>query len=360
MAAALLLLAAALPRAATAHGPGLSYLDLHVDGDTVQAALDVPASELFPLLALDADEDGLAEPEDIEVNAARLSDWLIRTVRLSSGGEACRGTREGALLRDGVLVTVAATYRCPGEVQQLELKSRLLQQLGDGHTTFVRAVRGDIEAQQVLTLQASSAQLDLSRDNPWSAAGRFWLLGVEHIFTGIDHVLFLLALLLIGGSLGRIIAIATAFTVAHSITLSLAALGLVSLPSQLVESAIALSIGYVALENFAMARRRAPGEKEPLALRLRWVLTFAFGLIHGFGFAGVLGELGLPREHLVVSLAAFNLGVEAGQVAIVAAAWPLLRRAEQSDWYRPAGVRFASVGVFVIACYWFAERAFGL
>jgi hypothetical protein len=164
------------------------------------------------------------------------------------------------------------------------------------------------------------------RVSPWVFAAEFLLLGVEHIFTGYDHLLFLLALLLMSGltmtnapaergrrGLLHLLAIVTSFTVAHSITLIVAALEWVALPPRIVESGIALTIVVVSVEN--ILRRQA---------RHRWLLTFAFGLVHGFGFAHVLREIGLPRGGLILSLLSFNVGVELGQVAVVALLYPVI------------------------------------
>jgi hypothetical protein len=295
----------------------------------------------------------------VTASQAVLGTWLVGGVRMVANGRICEGTPARSELRDEQLITVRATWKCRGEVTTLDLSSRLPESLGAGHSTFVRAVRGEVTAQTLLSPDASAATLSLTSATAWDAAGRFLLLGMEHIFTGVDHVLFLLALLMLGGSLRRIIGIASAFTAAHSITLTLAALEIVkNVPSRLVESAIALSIAYVAVENYLHAPPRPPEVREPLALRLRWVLTFFFGLVHGFGFASALRETGLPQEHLPAALAAFNVGVELGQVLIIAAAWPLLARATRTTWYRPRGVQFASLGVFAVAIYWFVQRAF--
>jgi hypothetical protein len=140
----------------------------------------------------------------------------------------------------------------------------------------------------------------------------FIRLGIEHIFLGYDHIMFLLALLLLGGRFWTLVKIVTAFTIAHSITLIAAALQWVSLPSRFIETGIALSIAYVAAENFWAKRADH-----------RWIITFLFGLVHGFGFANVLTQLGLPSKGLVASLLAFNVGVEAGQVAIVSVLFPV-------------------------------------
>ncbi len=176
----------------------------------------------------------------------------------------------------------------------------------------------------------------------------FIRLGIEHIFIGIDHILFLLGLLVLGGRFWELVKIVTSFTVAHSITLILAALGWVALPTALVESAIALSIAYVAAENFVVK-----------SIDRRWLLTGFFGLVHGFGFANVLQELGLPSRGLVSSLLAFNLGVELGQVVIVAMFLPVLWLISRSA-YRTVFVWTASAIIFIFGVTWFLERAFNL
>src|SRR6185295_4124843 len=155
---------------------------------------------------------------------------------------------------------------------------------------------------------------------------------------------FLIALLLVGGGFRALVAIVTAFTIAHSVTLSLAVLDVVQLPPRLVESAIALSIAWVALENLLIAEVRG-----------RWRVTFLFGLMHGFGFASILREMHLPREGLVASLLAFNLGVEAGQLVVVALTYPLVALMERSPQRRRFVVLASSV-ILVLALWWFRER----
>lgn len=342
---------------ARAHQQGLSFLDLQVSVAEVDGALDVPAVELSHALQIDADRDGRIEREDVEAAAPAMGRWLGGAVRLVVDGRLCRPSPATPELRQE-LVTVRAHWTCDREVSKLELASRLHESLGEGHSTVVRATAGQRSAQGLLTAGSSSVSLDLGASSAWAAIGRFVLLGIEHIFTGIDHVLFLLTLILLGGSLRRVIAIATSFTAAHSITLSLAALGVVTgLSSRLVESAIAASIAWVAVENYLYALPRTDGA-DPSLLRWRWLLTFVFGLVHGFGFASALSETGLPADHLPLALASFNVGVEAGQVAIISVAWPLITRAAVRPWYRPRAVQVASLGVFSIAVYWFVQRAF--
>lgn len=190
-------------------------------------------------------------------------------------------------------------------------------------------------------------------------------LGVEHIVEGIDHVLFLIALLLpsvmrrrdgkwqpigkFSSAFGHIIKIATAFTVAHSITLGLATLGIVDLPSRLVESIIAVSIGLAALDIFY-----------PIFRRRIWLVIFVFGLFHGFGFASVLADLGVTSQNALLSLFAFNLGVELGQLAIIAVVFPLLYLARKQFFYPNFVLKSGGALLGAMSLYWFIERAFDI
>jgi hydrogenase/urease accessory protein HupE len=150
-------------------------------------------------------------------------------------------------------------------------------------------------------------------ESAWTVAGVYFALGVEHILTGIDHLLFVLALVFVARGRWSLVKTVTAFTVAHSITLGLATLGVVHVPAAPVEAVIALSIAFVAVEIVRGLRGR-PG----ITARAPWIVAFAFGLLHGFGFAGALAEVGLPERHIPLALLFFNVGVEAGQLAFVA------------------------------------------
>ncbi|WJH37131.1 HupE/UreJ family protein [Paenibacillus sp. CC-CFT747] len=174
--------------------------------------------------------------------------------------------------------------------------------------------------------------------------GQYFIQGIRHISSGYDHLLFLLVLLLAATRLKEAAAIVTTFTAAHSLTLILAAARIIVLPSRWIEAVIALSIAYVALEN-AFARRTVP----------RLPLVFLFGLVHGLGFAGALAELGLPERNLVATLLSFNLGVEAGQLALVLAVFPILLRTRSRDWF-PAASLILSLSAAGLALYWMIER----
>ncbi len=190
--------------------------------------------------------------------------------------------------------------------------------------------------------------------------------GVWHIWVGFDHILFLLSLLLpavlVASRHGQwqaspqfkpvfwdVLKVVTAFTLAHSITLSLAALQVVSLPSRLVESTIALSVLLAALNNV-----------RPIVAEKRWMMAFVFGLIHGFGFASVLADLGLPREALLLALVGFNLGVEAGQMAIVASFLPIAFVLRGTLFYRRGIMTGGSLLIALVAAIWMVERIFDL
>lgn len=170
-------------------------------------------------------------------------------------------------------------------------------------------------------------------------------LGVEHIFTGYDHLAFLAGLLLMTPALSSLLRVVTSFTLAHSITLALATFELVSIPSRVIESLIALSIAYVAIENFT-------GK----TLVHRWKMTFLFGLVHGFGFSNVLQEIELTRRDLALSLFSFNGGVEIGQLVFVSALFPMVYYATRSRW-KKRFLSAASLSIMCLGFYWFIERA---
>jgi hydrogenase/urease accessory protein HupE len=202
-------------------------------------------------------------------------------------------------------------------------------------------------------LDAANTTVMLSAPPPlFSTLQRYLVAGIEHIFLGYDHIAFLVAVVLWARRLVPVIKIVTAFTIAHSITLSLATLNVVVIPGAIVEPAIAASIVYVAMENFFTRN-----------IDRRWRVTLAFGLIHGFGFAGALREIGLPTGAVVTALAAFNIGVEIGQVAIVSIVFPALialdrfMAVDKNKPSRAATLVYALSGLIcLIGSYWFLTR----
>jgi hypothetical protein len=276
--------------------------------------------------------------ESSTADSAALPALLRRHLLLTGDGQPCQPDQGNSLVVE---------FACTGVPQQLQIEDHLATVLGEKHHVIA-----------LFTWQGGSQSHSFSAQHPTAvirpsgthvdnaaSASRFFPLGVTHIATGYDHLLFLLALLLCGGSLGSLIKIVTAFTVAHSLTLGAAALGLVSLPSVLVESVIALSIAYVAFENLFPR----------FALSRRWTISFAFGLVHGFGFSSMLQEAGLPRENLVWALLNFNLGVEAGQLIAVLITLPALLWLKRQP-YEQRVIRLLSVLVLLAGLGWFIER----
>jgi hypothetical protein len=216
----------------------------------------------------------------------------------------------------------------------------------------------------IFTPSAPRQTLDFSKSTVLNGFLGFIRLGAWHIWIGIDHILFLIALILPSVLLRRagrwepvpgfrpaflnMIAIVTAFTVAHSITLSMAAMGVVTLPARPIEAIIALSIAAAALHNIY----------RPFQVR-EWTIAFAFGLFHGFGFANVLSEIELERSYLALSLLGFNLGVELGQLGIILIAFPLLFALRSTRIYMPV-MRYGSLVLICIALFWFVERVSGV
>jgi len=231
----------------------------------------------------------------------------------------------------------------------LTISADFSDRFGENHIFLIKLAQDDQVQTAVLNRDSRKTTLLLREERSlWEQDLQFVKLGTRHILLGVDHLLFLLALLVIGGRASSLIKIITSFTVAHSLTLTLAVLGWVDLPSRLVESAIALSIVYVGLENFFVH-----------SVSHRWILTFFFGLAHGFGFAGALKELGLPRRGLMGALLSFNVGVEAGQLAVVACLLPLIWILARNRFRLPA-IRAVSAFVAICGMVWFLERSLSL
>jgi hypothetical protein len=301
---------------------------------------------------------------------------------------------------------VTWALRCPPE-GTLTLRSSILLDEVSGHLHFARIVGPDgTVRERVLAGSQSSWELEPAHRNAGGAAGTPLLgyleLGLQHILTGWDHLAFVLALLLLARSLGEVARLVTGFTLAHSVTLALAVLGWVRPEPAAVEAVIAFSVLLIAAENvwiLAEGDRRVPlciaaglvlltgfalagfGVLSVLTLvgltvfclchfallaraqspsRQRAALSFAFGLVHGFGFAGILAEMTLPTDRLVPALFGFNVGVELGQLAVVAAVWPLLRwlgSTARTDWHR-ATAEIGSAAICGLGVFWLVTRSF--
>lgn len=361
-AAALCLLSSS---AALAHDPDTSYIRVEISEDWLDTQFTFDLQVLERVARLDLDEDGDVTESEFRRAEPVIRSFLRRNVEFEVNEYVADfGEYEPAVWPTEIASVPYAErgvtlvhFRFRKRVQELPESVTLVfhvwDALGDRHTvlgTFHRAP--DPEYEVVYTWAEPdflyfTEYLDGDAPPPTGRGWDFVWQGMRHIFIGYDHILFLLALIVVN-RFGTLLKIITAFTLGHTITLILAGLGLVSVPSRIVESSIAATIMFVALENF-----RA-GDKSH-----RWVLTFFFGLIHGFGFANVLGNLQLSSAHLVQCLFSFNAGVELGQIAIVAPIWPVWRLVMRRPWGSTAA-RMLSGAIFVCGLAWFLDRSLSL
>ncbi len=344
------LLAFALSAPAAAHPVPFSYLDLEVSDGAVDGRIRVHLTDIAPVLGL-ADPQALLDPVVREAQRTRIERYLASRIAFERNGFA--RAEWGAMTVVDANEAIELEFRIPGEPEgALSIDTNLFPADPD-HQTFIN-IYEDGDLRQQFILSATSDPVTYYRGTTAGALavmGTFIPSGIHHIAIGPDHVLFLIGLLLLGGSLRRLVAIVTAFTIGHSITLSLAALNILNPPGWLVEPAIAISIVVVGADN--LLQRKEQGRD------LRAWVAGAFGLVHGFGFASVLREFGLPQEALGWSLFSFNVGVELGQLAIVLVVASLLALVRRR-WPRtePAIVVGGSAVVIAAGAYWFVERVF--
>lgn len=324
------------------HQQGVSYSDVEFAEGVVRYDLALSTHDI----GADDDGDGVLTHEEVLANYSRLRQLFERAVTVEAGGTICPLSLQDFSIEPNETIVFRLRGACR-EATPVRVVVRLLMLTRLNGYNLAKIRVGQTYEEHIFTRERGEAVVGSAAGGLAATFRRFFVLGVEHIATGYDHVLFLLALLLVGGGFRSLLAIVTAFTVAHSVTLTLAVLDVVQLPPRLVESVIALSIAWVALENLLIDDARG-----------RWRITFGFGLMHGFGFAAILRAMHLPREGLVASLLAFNLGVEFGQLAIVLAAYPVMAVIQRSA-RRRLVIVLASGVILVLALTWFAERAFG-
>jgi hydrogenase/urease accessory protein HupE len=329
-----------------AHDPGLSNVELRMAGGQLIAFLAYARPEIETLVPIDANRDGTVTTEEFEAARPKLEELARQALEIKSNGVALEPLAVKASLGAVNDVEFYLTYF--GDVKlPLAARSLLLPKLARGHKQMIslRDDQGEAVGEQILDEQHDT--FDTGAPVQTSSFWEFFKLGVEHIFTGYDHLLFLFALLLVGGTFTEAAKIITSFTVAHSLTLAVATLGWVSMRSTIVEPLIAASILYVGLENLWHKN-----------LNWRWLLTFAFGLIHGFGFASILRERGVGANGsgVAMPLFSFNLGVEAGQLALAILILPVLWKLHQWPNFKRYVVPTLSVIVALAGLYWLLER----
>jgi len=362
----LVLLAFLYAAGAQAHKPSDSYLAIGVEGAAVRGQWDIALRDLEFAIGLDANGDGAITWGELRARRSDIEAYAFSRLKISSDGKAC--TTAGTALMvdnhsDGAYAALRFGADCGARPPaSLEVAYSLFFDLDPTHRGLLRFERGGGAQTGVLSPERPRLAFKAGEESALSQFFDYLREGVWHIWIGFDHILFLLSLLLpavlilknrtwnpaerFRDTFWDVFRVVTSFTVAHSITLSLAALSVISLPSRLVESTIALSVLLAALNNLW-----------PVVAERRWAVAFAFGLIHGFGFASVLTDLGLPQGALLLALVGFNLGVEAGQLAIVAAFLPLAYALRGSWFYRRVVFIWGSAAIALVAAVWLAERS---
>lgn len=354
---------------ASAHPLSASYTTVTFNKDKTDFSFSLDVISIIESMDnIDTNGNGILEENEIETNRHRLEEWIEDSVILEMNDQEQASELQDLFLDkkgDKEVVTWNFTYPAFEPGQTIAINDGLYSQATsspyvnlitahNGNQTSETVLQGkdrtwtmllteDQQEQQLTSSTNSSSSGNSGSSSDWFS---FFKLGMNHILTGYDHLLFLFALLLRKQTLKQYAAIITAFTLAHSITLTLAVLGWISLPSRVVESVIALSICYVALENIFRKK-----------IRFRALITFLFGLIHGIGFADILQEMNLPKAHLALDLVSFNVGIEFIQLCIVIILLPVLIFLQKRNFYKPV-VAYGSWLITALGAFWLVERLF--
>ena len=360
--------------AAHAHSSSNSYLTLSTSGPDLTLRADLHMRDLDLIFDLDANRDGQVTWGEAKARHPELNDWLVQGVVLTAAGQKCdlgRADLQASEHADGTYLSAQWIVNCPGLSSSaraaeagLALRYDLIFAQDSLHRGLLKVDFGDDQTSALLSPERPEAQISRADNSPLKVFGRYIVEGVWHIWIGIDHIVFLLSLLVLAplqSSRQRVVhwqaakqarpvvldvlAVVTAFTVAHSITLGLTITGWLTPPADWVEPAIAISVVLAALNNLL-----------GFSALKRWRLAFVFGLVHGFGFASVLIDLGLPTSALLAALGGFNIGVELGQLAIVGAFLPVAWLLRQTRFYRWVVVAGGSAAIVVLGVFWTLER----
>jgi HupE / UreJ protein len=359
--------------AAEAHKQSDSYLTLTMPsaGTVIEGQWDIALRDLEFAIGLDANHDGAITWGELRQAEARIAAYAFARLSLEAIGHgdrvACPAVLSELLVDghvDGEYAVLRFRADCGLRPVELNVLYRLLFDVDPTHRGLLDVVSDGRQQAEVLSRESPMVALNASTPDRWQQFRAFVTEGIWHILKGYDHILFLLTLLFpavvrygAGGWQAReslrdsaldVLKVVTAFTLAHSLTLSLAVLGLVHLPSRPVECAIAVTVLLGALNNL-----------KPLIVERRWTVAFAFGLVHGFGFAAVLADLGLKGTNLALSLVGFNVGVELSQIAIVAAVLPIAFVLRHTPVYRRAFMPAGALAISAVATYWLVARLAG-
>ncbi|WP_312260436.1 HupE/UreJ family protein [Limnohabitans sp.] len=369
--AALVLMALCWAPAAVAHSSSNSYLALSAPDGQLSLRADIHLRDVDLIFDLDHDRDGQVTWGETQARSAELKTWLGQGIALSALGQGCTlgdADLQASQHADGMYLSALWTPVCLGLTDvahaSLALRYGLIFAQDNLHRGLLKVDLPGNQSSALLSPERPEAQVSVADSSAWRVFGRYAIEGVWHIWIGIDHIVFLLSLLVLAplqSSRQRVVhwqaakqarpvvldvlAVVTAFTVAHSITLGLTITGWLTPPADLVEPAIALSVVLAALNNLL-----------GFSALQRWRLALVFGLVHGFGFASVLLDLGLPTSSLLAALGGFNIGVELGQLAIVGVFLPLAWALRRTRFYRWGVVTGGSVAIVVLGVFWTLQR----
>ena len=365
--ATFLCLLLSLAPTAHAHIASNGFLTVNVEGSNLTGAIELAMRDAELSVGLDSNRDGKITWGEVRSHQRDLELYVRSKLSISDGTSKCPEEFAPVEINervDGNYIWLPFSAVCRTKPAQLAVNYQLMQGIDPTHRGLLTVTAWGATQTGVLGGGSGTQSIALDRPSAWRAFVEYLETGVWHIWSGIDHLLFLLSLLLPAvlrrreqhweavplakPAVVNILKVVTAFTVAHSITLSLAAFDVVRLPSRLTESVIAASIIIAALNNIL-----------PKVTEGRWRIAFAFGLLHGFGFASVLADMGLPPGARVVSLVAFNLGVELGQLAVVMAVMPVAYAVRASAFYRRTVMQWGSSAIAALALVWLVQRATG-
>jgi hypothetical protein len=354
-----------LSAGAFAHISSNGFLTARVEGTHIEGSLEIAVRDAELAVGVDANHDGRITWGELRAAEPQLVRYISDHLTFSAQGRRCDVAfrpLEVSDRVDGHYAWFPFAGTCAEPIRTLEIRYSLLTGLDPSHRGLLTLIAGPTTQADVLGGAGSQSTFAVFAPDRWRAFEDYFQAGVWHILSGIDHLLFLLSLLLPAVLLRKsghwepvrearpalmgILKVVTAFTLAHSITLSLAALGVVHLPSRLTESVIAASIVVAALNNIF-----------PVITKSRARIAFGFGLLHGFGFASVLSEMGLPAGARVISLFSFNLGIEAGQMSVVLLVMPVIYALRSGRLYRRTIMPWGSAAIAALAFVWLVQRA---
>lgn len=362
---AALLVALTLVYSAHAHVASNGFLVAHVMGKDIDGSVEISIRDVELAVGIDADQDGRVTWGELRTAEPQVRHYIEEHLAFIAQRSRCDLTFEPLQVNDrvdGSYAWLPFKAHCVEAVKDLGIHYSVMDGLDPSHRGLLTLTAGGMTQTALLGGDIPHAAFPVFAPSHWRAFVEYFQAGIWHILSGVDHLLFLLSLLLpavllrsgdhwepvvqVRPAFVSIVKVVTAFTLAHSLTLTLAALDIVRLPSRLTESVIAASIIVAALNNIF-----------PIVTEKRARIAFAFGLLHGFGFASVLADMGLPQGARLISLLAFNSGIEAGQMAVVLAVMPIMYGLRSGAFYRRAVMPWGSAAIAALALLWLIQRA---